>query len=580
MMSRIKLALFATALAGCLILSAVQAFAQALPVCNWGDMVYRASTGYACLPLDNTPGKFLQGNGSSAQPIWTFQAAAGFLLPTQSTNTFLGNTTGGNASPIPNTVSQILDTIGYDISRPPSPGAMIYKSSTAPNNAWQQVVIGPGGTVLTSVGGVPTWAANTPTLDGFCSTQGSILARNATVWTCLTPGTIGQLLTTNGLGLNTAWATVDTTSLGAVPTSRMVIAGTGLSGGGDLSADRTLSIASTISAAGPIGSATVAPVITFNAMGQLTTVSSATITPAFTSVTGQTTLAQMPTLTPNTVMGNGTAGSAVPTALAMPSCSGGTNALIWTSNTGFGCNTLGTGGTVTTAGAGLALTGGGTTLGLTAARQTLPTITTLTATATYTTPANVLWIEVYYCGGGAGGSGAASGTIAVVGTAGGDSSFNSVTAKGGSPGTASANAGSPPAGGAGGTGGTGTATRRYPGNSGQNGSNNSAIAVSSGGGGGSVLFGGGGAPLQPTVSVGNAAVSDTGGGGGGAYNNSGANNVGGGGGGSSECVFLLINSPSATYAWVRGAGGAGGGSTSNGGAGANGGGYVVEHYGS
>jgi hypothetical protein len=41
-----------------------------------------------------------------------------------------------------------------------------------------------------------------------------------------------------------------------------------------------------VTAGGPTGSATVAPIITYNAAGQLTTVSSATITPAVGSVTG------------------------------------------------------------------------------------------------------------------------------------------------------------------------------------------------------------------------------------------------------------------------------------------------------
>lgn len=50
----------------------------------------------------------------------------------------------------------------------------------------------------------------------------------------------------------------------------------------------------------------------------------------------------------NTVQGN--AGAGVIQALTMPSCSGATNALIWTTGTGFGCNTItggGGGGTVT-----------------------------------------------------------------------------------------------------------------------------------------------------------------------------------------------------------------------------------------
>lgn len=57
---------------------------------------------------------------------------------------------------------------------------------------------------------------------------------------------------------------------------------TGTSGTDSINFD----LASVISAAGPIGSATVAPIITYDAMGRLTTVTSATITPAASSITG------------------------------------------------------------------------------------------------------------------------------------------------------------------------------------------------------------------------------------------------------------------------------------------------------
>ncbi len=60
----------------------------------------------------------------------------------------------------------------------------------------------------------------------------------------------------------------------------------------------------------------------------------------------------------NTVAGNATASSAAPTALAMPSCSGAANALIWTTSGGFGCNSLSTG-TITGVTAGAGTTGGG-----------------------------------------------------------------------------------------------------------------------------------------------------------------------------------------------------------------------------
>lgn len=51
------------------------------------------------------------------------------------------------------------------------------------------------------------------------------------------------------------------------------------------------------------------------------------------------TLAKLATQATNTVLGNATSGSAVPTALAVGSCSTASSALIWTTNTGFGCNT-------------------------------------------------------------------------------------------------------------------------------------------------------------------------------------------------------------------------------------------------
>lgn len=67
-------------------------------------------------------------------------------------------------------------------------------------------------------------------------------------------------------------------------------------------------------------------------------------------ITGNLLLANLATQAGNSVVGNATGSTATPTALAMPSCSGASNALIWTSATGFGCNTLAAGGNVTATG--------------------------------------------------------------------------------------------------------------------------------------------------------------------------------------------------------------------------------------
>jgi hypothetical protein len=70
-----------------------------------------------------------------------------------------------------------------------------------------------------------------------------------------------------------------------------------------------------------------------------------TVTSSFTA-TGLVTLGDIATQATNTVLVNATAGAASPTAQAMGSCSSAGQALIWTTNTGFGCGTI-----VATAGA-------------------------------------------------------------------------------------------------------------------------------------------------------------------------------------------------------------------------------------
>lgn len=62
------------------------------------------------------------------------------------------------------------------------------------------------------------------------------------------------------------------------------------------------------------------------------------------------TLAKLATQATNTVLGNATSGTAVPTALTVVSCSTAGSALIWTTNTGFGCNTSITAGGVNVGG--------------------------------------------------------------------------------------------------------------------------------------------------------------------------------------------------------------------------------------
>lgn len=92
------------------------------------------------------------------------------------------------------------DTASDAVSR----GSLIYGNSTP---AWDELTIGAANTVLKSDGTDAAWGTLTALLDSaFGSTQGSILYRNATVWTPLTPGTAGYVLTSGGAGANLAWA--------------------------------------------------------------------------------------------------------------------------------------------------------------------------------------------------------------------------------------------------------------------------------------------------------------------------------------------------------------------------------------
>ena len=91
------------------------------------------------------------------------------------------------------------------------------------------------------------------------------------------------VLSVNGL---TGAVTLGASDVGAAPTTRTISAGTGLSGGGDLSANRTLSLANTAVTAASYGSATQVATFTVDAQGRLTAASNTNIAIANTAVSG------------------------------------------------------------------------------------------------------------------------------------------------------------------------------------------------------------------------------------------------------------------------------------------------------
>lgn len=193
---------------------------------------------------------------------------------------------------------------------------------------------------------------------------------------------------------------------------------------------------------------------------------------------------------------------------------------------------------------------------------------------TYTTPANVSYIELFIRGGGSGGLG--SGTTAGAGNGGNPSCWNTsgtactspvYQAGGGGVATVAAT------GGAGGTvAGSGSCNQSFTGNVGQGA--DGATTNSYGGRGAGAGGGQGGAGANPGQA---AQVNSGGGGGGGGINATGPS---GSGGGEGAYCYAVISAPAGTYVYTIGTnsgGGTAGTGGSAGGPGAAGNILVVEH---
>lgn len=393
---------------------------------------------------------------------------------------------------------------------------------------------------------IPSALTASNVLDMINNVQGDVLYRSGSAWVALAPGTSGQVLTTGGAAANPAWATVSGTG-----TVTSVATNNGLTGG-------------TITTTGTIGLATIATGNVLAYTGAGSGVPVATTPSAVLDVIGST--------TGNILYRSSGSGWQV--------LAPGTNGQVLTM--GASTPAWGSAGTVSnvtiTAGTGLAVTGtcnisttGTCTPALSAARQTLPTTQVFTSSSgTYSTPANVLWIEVEMIGGGGGGGG--SGTSPGNGSAGGNTTFGTTLLAANGGGGTSAGFGA----GAGGAS-SGCAINQNGGAGGAGGGVNST----QGGFGGQGAYGGGGIGGAAGAGPGTAGATNSGAGGGGAGVNTTIN--GGGGGGAGGFCKAIINSPSATYSY--GVGGAGSGGTtgtggSTGGNGAAGRILVTEHYGS
>jgi hypothetical protein len=132
-------------------------------------------------------------------------------------------------------------------------------------------------------GGVTSIATGTGLTGGPITSTGTISIAD----TGVTAGTYGDATTVpvptlNAQGQVTAMttATITPSSIGGVPASRTLTAGTGLTGGGDLSADRTFALANTAVTPGSYGSASQVAAFTVDQQGRQTAAGNVTITPA------------------------------------------------------------------------------------------------------------------------------------------------------------------------------------------------------------------------------------------------------------------------------------------------------------
>jgi len=126
-----------------------------------------------------------------------------------------------------------------------------------------------------------------------------------------TPGNGNMWCTSVGLYVQINGATVGPLGTGAGG-SVSLTGGTGITvSPNPITNTGTISLSNQITAGGPIGSSTTTPVITYNAQGQVTTVTSATIAPPFSAVTGFLACGQTPAYTGDVTKTSGSCATTV-----------------------------------------------------------------------------------------------------------------------------------------------------------------------------------------------------------------------------------------------------------------------------
>lgn len=219
-------------------------------------------------------------------------------------------------------------------------GALVYKGT------WNASTNTP--TLASGVGSkgdyyIVSVAGNT-NLDGITDWQvGDFAVFNGTAWQKI--DNTDAVLSVNG---QTGVVVLTATNVGATPNTAYVIAGTGMTGGGQLTGNVTLTLANTAVSAGTYGNATAVSQVTIDAQGRVTSASNVSIAISNTAVTGLGTMSTQNsnnvTITGGNITGiTGNVVGAVPNATI-------TNTLLQNSTATLGNATITLGSTTSTVG--------------------------------------------------------------------------------------------------------------------------------------------------------------------------------------------------------------------------------------
>lgn len=267
-------------------------------IANGGTGETTKTNAFDALAPTTTKGDIIVHNGSDN--VRLPKGTDGYVLAADSAEVsgLKWQAVGGTVSSVAMTVPTFLSVSGTPIT---STGtfAVTYSGSALPvvnggtgltalGTAGQVVRVNSGGTgleyaTITGTGTVTDITAGTGLSGGTISTSGTIALAN----TAVTAGSYGSgsqvaTFTVDAQGRLTSASntSITPTGIGAVPSTRTISVGSGLTGGGDLSSDRSIALTNTGVTATSYGSTSQVATFTVDAQGRITAASNASITPA------------------------------------------------------------------------------------------------------------------------------------------------------------------------------------------------------------------------------------------------------------------------------------------------------------